>query len=155
MNIDITGLPKHAVVAALWGAARAQSAFDYKIAMSESRALEVAAFLESKLPSDRLDWVDGRVLKVDIRGDSFDPVFYDRDNGGEGAAARVIERLRQHNSEVPEHVKQQKVSQVDPGTSAQVHGDREGQEQRQDETLLPARGERGSSSGGGQAPQGS
>ena len=127
MNIDITGLPKHAVVAALWNAARAQSVFDHKSAMSESRAREVAAFMESKLPSDRLDWVDGRVLKVDLRYDSFDPVFYDRDNGGEGAAARAIERLRQYNYKVSEHGIQQKVPQVDPSASAQVHGDGKGE----------------------------
>jgi len=128
MNIDIAGLPKYAVVAALWSAARAQSVFDHKSAMSETRAREVADFvMASSLPGDRLDWVDGRVMKVDVRYDSFDPVFYDRDNGGEGHAARVIERLRQYNK-VPEHVKQQKIPEVDPGSPGQVHGHSQGQD---------------------------
>ncbi len=40
------------------------------------------------------DYVRGRVLKVSIAGDEFDPRLYDRDIG-EGAAARVISKLRQ------------------------------------------------------------
>lgn len=129
MNIDITGLPKYAVVAALWSAARAQSVFDHKSAMSETRAREVADWLmESKLPGDRLDWLDSRVMKVDVRGDSFDPVLYDRDNGGEGHAARVIARLRKHINEVPEHVKQQKIPQVDSSPTPEVHGHGQGQD---------------------------
>lgn len=149
MNVDIKGLPKHAVIAALWNAAHAQSIFDRKHAMSETRARELAtAVMASDKPFDRLDWVDSRVMKVDIRYDSFDPVLYDRDNGGEGAAARVIERLRQHN-EVPEHGKQQKVSQVDGGAPPQVHGDGAGQAQPQ-EALLP---EGGSGTSGAQGPE--
>lgn len=129
MNVDITGLEKYAVIAALWSAARAQSLFDNKRAMSETRAREVADFvLASKLPGDRLDWVDGRVMKVDVRYDSFDPVFYDRDNGGEGHAARVIERLKQHTTKVPEHVEQQKIPEMDAGATPEVHGHGQGQD---------------------------
>ncbi|MFI3241592.1 MAG: hypothetical protein R3Y43_03400 [Alphaproteobacteria bacterium] len=36
------------------------------------------------------DYVNGRVMKVDIGKDEFDPWLYDRDNG-EGAAAKAIE----------------------------------------------------------------
>lgn len=39
------------------------------------------------------DYVNGRVIKVDLRGDEFDPRLYDRDNG-EGSAERA---LREHN----------------------------------------------------------
>lgn len=153
--IDISGLPKHAVLAALWNAAKPQSIFDRKAAMSETRAREVADWLmESKLPDDRLDWLDSRVMKVDIRGDSFDPVLYDRDNGGEGAAARVIERLRQFN-EVPEHVKQQKVSEVDPGTPEEVHGYGASQAQPQEAVLPQGRADAGAGDSGQEPPGGS
>ncbi len=36
------------------------------------------------------DYVQGRVMKVDLSKDEFDPRLYDRDNGP-GAAARAIE----------------------------------------------------------------
>lgn len=39
------------------------------------------------------DYVQGRVMKVDLTGDSFDPWGYDRDNGP-GAAAKAIASLR-------------------------------------------------------------
>ncbi len=37
----------------------------------------------------RFDYLKGRVMKVNLGGDTFDPWLYDRDNG-EGAAARAI-----------------------------------------------------------------
>lgn len=39
------------------------------------------------------DYVNGRVIKADLRGDTLDPRLYDRDNG-EGSAERA---LREHN----------------------------------------------------------
>lgn len=39
------------------------------------------------------DYFVGRVLKVDLSGDEFDPWGYDRDNGA-GAAQAVIDRLK-------------------------------------------------------------
>jgi hypothetical protein len=39
------------------------------------------------------DYLHGRVMKVDLSGDSFDPWLYDRDNG-EGAASRAIAKMR-------------------------------------------------------------
>lgn len=147
MSVNITGLPKYAVVAALWNAARPQSRLDVKPCMSETRAREVADWLmESKLPGDRLDWLDSRVMKVDIRGDSFDPCLYDRDNGGEGAAARAISTLRQ-NLQVPEHGNKQKVSEVDGSPPSQVHGDGQGQAR---EEVLPPRGGRPRDGGSGE-----
>lgn len=35
------------------------------------------------------DYLQGRVMKVDLAGDELDPRLYDRDNG-EGAARRAI-----------------------------------------------------------------
>lgn len=39
------------------------------------------------------DYLNGKVLKVDISQDEFDPRLYDRDNG-ENAAQRAIDGLR-------------------------------------------------------------
>ena len=39
------------------------------------------------------DYLQGRVMKVDLEGDNIDPWLYDRDNGA-GACADAIERLR-------------------------------------------------------------
>ncbi len=40
------------------------------------------------------DYLKGRVLKVDLNGDEFNPSLYDRDNG-QGAARRALEGLNQ------------------------------------------------------------
>lgn len=40
------------------------------------------------------DYIRGRVIKTDLAGDDMSTELYDRDNGGEGAAARVVESLR-------------------------------------------------------------
>ena len=47
---------------------------------------EAAKLLEQ---STYFDYLKGRVMKVDLSGDEFDPWLYDRDNG-EGAAARAL-----------------------------------------------------------------
>ena len=39
------------------------------------------------------DHLHGRVMKVDINGDEFDPRLFDRNNG-EGSAEKAIEKLR-------------------------------------------------------------
>ena len=51
---------------------------------------EAEALLEQRT---YFDYVRGRVMKVKLEGDAFDPWLYDRDNG-EGAAARAIGKLR-------------------------------------------------------------
>jgi hypothetical protein len=40
------------------------------------------------------DYVQGRVMKIDLSGDELDTYLYDRDNG-QGAAVRVISSLEQ------------------------------------------------------------
>lgn len=46
------------------------------------------------------DYIHGRVMKVNLSGDSLDPIFYDRDNGP-GAAAAAIARLRARKAARP------------------------------------------------------
>jgi hypothetical protein len=40
------------------------------------------------------DYLKGRVMKVDLSGDEFNPALYDRDNGT-GAAERAVAEIRE------------------------------------------------------------
>lgn len=90
MTIDIAGLDKAEVLAALHGASRQQGMGvlqpDKPLTVDEARAI-----LDDG--AEYFDYVRGRVMKIALRGDYLDPRLYDRDNG-EGAAARVIATLR-------------------------------------------------------------
>ena len=92
MMIDISGLDKAAVLAALYNNSRPQGMgllhFD-PTPMSVEAAREI-------LDIDRppyFDYLHGRVMKVDLDSDELDPWGYDRDLG-EGAAKKVIDSLR-------------------------------------------------------------
>jgi hypothetical protein len=92
-NVDITGLSKAAVLAALFNAAAPQGMGFLQAAhapaiMDEEHA---ASIVERQL---EVDYLYGRPLKLDLSSDEFDPWGFDRDNGGEGAAWRVIDELR-------------------------------------------------------------
>ncbi len=86
-EVSIAGMSKAVVLAALYNASRPQglgfTAYD-PTPMSEETA---QAFLDEG--AFRFDYLYGRVLKVDLSGDTFDPWGYDRDNG-EGKAATVV-----------------------------------------------------------------
>ncbi len=89
--VSIQGLAKEDVVAALYNGARAQGmgfmAYD-PTPMGRKEAAQVLA-----QSNKYFDYLKGRVMKVDLSGDSFDPWGYDRDNG-QGAAKRIIDELR-------------------------------------------------------------
>ena len=86
---DIANLPKAEILAALYNASRPLGMgilhFTSKDMTSE-RAEELIA------SQDYFDYVQGRVMKVDLTGDSLDPSLYDRDNG-EGAAERALAHM--------------------------------------------------------------
>lgn len=93
--IDITGLDKAEVLAALYNASKplGMGAFHFlpgDLPIEEARELTKGR--------RKFEYVHGRVLKVDISGDEFDEYFYDRDNG-DGAAARAVVSVRQGASE--------------------------------------------------------
>lgn len=87
--ISIKGLDKAAVLAALYNAARPQGMgfmrFDPK-PMTVEEARGVLAQQQD------FDYLQGRVMKVNLSGDEFDPQWYDRDNG-EDAALQAIEAM--------------------------------------------------------------
>ncbi len=90
MEIDISGLDRATVLAALYNGARPQqsgfAAYD-----PEPMDTEMAGGLLGG--RNYFDYVQGRVMKVDLDGETLDPYLYDRDNG-EGAAFMVIQSLR-------------------------------------------------------------
>jgi hypothetical protein len=96
--IGIKGLNKGAVLAALYN--------NTKIAPAHHRAIDeglerdagpMTAEEAGSLEQRSFDYLNGRVLKVDLTGDEFEEGFYDRVNG-QGKAARVIDNLRRTGS---------------------------------------------------------
>jgi hypothetical protein len=86
--IDITGLDKASVIQALYESAQPQG-MGFLHYREGSLARETAESLAGKY----IDYLHGRVMKVWIKGDTFEEDLYDRDNGN-GAAAKAIEKLR-------------------------------------------------------------
>lgn len=95
-EVDITGLDKAEVLCALYEVAKPLGFghLHYKPGpMPIDRAREL---IEAHSLADgrmMFDYVAGRVLKVDLGGDTFKPWLFDRDNG-KGAAAAAIAALR-------------------------------------------------------------
>jgi len=101
--VDIKGLDKAEVLAALHAATHAQGmSFVHDkgaLSVEECREIIDAAGTErgeNFTTNDRLyfDYLRGRVMKVDIGGDEFDPRLFDRDNFT-GAAECAIAGLRE------------------------------------------------------------
>lgn len=89
--IDIKGLDKAEVLAALFNSSRQQGMgfLDFSgakpMTVDEARLLTVENY-------PYYDYLRGRVMKINILGDELDPRLYDRDNG-QGAAARALQPL--------------------------------------------------------------
>lgn len=90
-KISIAGLSKARVLAALYNNSRPLGMGFFQYDPEPMTEQEAQSFLGAD--GGYFDYVNGRVLKVDLRGDSFDPCLYDRDNG-KGAAAAAIKSLR-------------------------------------------------------------
>jgi len=89
-KISIAGLDKADVLAALYNTARPQGMGFLHYTPDPMTKEEAAELLKS---GTYFDYVKGRVLKVNLAGDEFDPWGYNRDNG-ETAAELVIAVLR-------------------------------------------------------------
>lgn len=102
-SIDITGLDKAAVLAALFNASAPQG-FGFlqagtgpQVMSLEDAQQEIKKYPYTLGTTDQeldYDYVYGRPLKVKLGGDEFNPWGFDRDNGGPGSAQKVIDRLR-------------------------------------------------------------
>lgn len=91
INYEKMGLTKGEALAALYNRAKTQgmgilhyTPEDMTVQQAEEMIVEYGG---QKL---YFDYLKGRVMKVDLSGDSFDPWLYDRDNG-DGAALEALE----------------------------------------------------------------
>jgi hypothetical protein len=90
-TIDITGLSKPKVLAALFNSSKQQGMGFLNAQGAKPLTLEEAEGILKE--QNYFDYLRGRVMKVDLKGDSLDPWLYDRDNGT-GAAERAISSIR-------------------------------------------------------------
>ena len=104
--VDISGLSKAAVLAALFNASapggmgflQAQHGPDVMTEADAQQHIDAGTSPDPGSAGKRdlyFDYLLGRPLKTDLSDDSFDPWGFDRDNGGDGAAQKVIDRLRE------------------------------------------------------------
>lgn len=97
--VSIAGLDKAEVLAALHAASHSQGMgfLHDRGALSVDECREILKSGEETFygGNDRLyfDYLRGRVMKVDLSGDEFDPFLFDRDNFP-GAAEKAIAALR-------------------------------------------------------------
>ncbi len=89
--VDITGLDKAEVLYALYNASHVQG-LGFLQAV-DNYTLEDARRDYEAFDDKYFDYLHGRVLKVDLSGNEFNPRLFDRDCGN-GAAAAAIEKLR-------------------------------------------------------------
>lgn len=98
-SIDIKGLDKAVLLAALYNNSKPLGLgflqADPKPMTPEEAACHIAR------EGLRFDYLKGRVMKVNLEGDSLDPWGYDRDLG-EGHAASVVENLKAGLDYIPE-----------------------------------------------------
>lgn len=87
--IDITGISKAAILAALYNNSKPQGMGFLAFDPEEMSEKEAAKLLQK---SNYFDYLNGRVMKVDLSGNELDPWLYDHDNGT-GAAERAISHL--------------------------------------------------------------
>ncbi len=85
-KISLIGLDKAEVLATLYNASKPQG-LGFLHYDSKPMTSKEARILLKK--TTYFDYVQGRVMKVDLLGDTFDPWLYNRDNG-QGAAEKAI-----------------------------------------------------------------
>lgn len=90
-DIDIKGLDKAELLAALYNGAKPQG-FGFLQATPDAMTKAEAQQYIDRGAMD-FDYLKGRVMKIDISGDTMEAWLYDRDNG-DGAAQKAVDALR-------------------------------------------------------------
>ena len=88
-TISLEGIDKAAVLAALYNASRAQGMGFLHYAPEPMTVEQAAELLKTHT---YFDYLQGRVMKIDLGRDELRTALYDRDNG-HGAARRAIAHL--------------------------------------------------------------
>jgi hypothetical protein len=94
--IDIKDMKKSEVLAKLYNASKPQGLGFLHYIPKPMTNKEAQVYIDSGM--DYFDYLNGRVMKVNISGDKLDPRLYDRDNGT-GAAARALGVTSTSNNE--------------------------------------------------------
>jgi len=102
-NVSIAGLSKAAVLAALYNGSKPQGMGFLKFTPEPMTEEEAQNILDQRRDHRYFDYLNGRVMKVHLEGDEFNPVLYDRDNG-QDAAESIINTLRATGATNPEEV---------------------------------------------------
>lgn len=89
MNISLVGKDKAEVLVALYNNSQPLGIGILQHDPAPMKKEEAKEILKEQFD---FDYLKGRVMKVNLGGDSFDPWLYDRDNG-EGSAARALSHL--------------------------------------------------------------
>lgn len=89
-SISLEGLDKAEVLAALYNASKPQGMGFLHYDPEPMGTEEARSLLEDRT---YFGYLKGRVMKIDLGGDTLDTRGYDRDNG-EGSAAQAIETPR-------------------------------------------------------------
>lgn len=97
-TISLVGLDRAEVFAALYNGARAQG---LGFLQYDPQPMTRDDANNQGYNAGYHDYVNGRVMKIDLDKDDLDPTLYDRDNG-QGAAATIINALRETQDTNPE-----------------------------------------------------
>jgi hypothetical protein len=89
--INISQLSKAEVLASLYNNSKVQGMGIFQ-AKGGAMTTEQAQSELDQCDSKYFDYLHGKVMKVDLSKDEFNPFLYDRDNG-EGAAQKAIELI--------------------------------------------------------------
>ncbi len=87
--INIEGLNKAEILAALYNKSKVQGMGFMQVRPGLMTKEEAENLLKE---TTDFDYLHGKVMKVNLSGDEFNPWLYDRDNG-EGAALKAIESI--------------------------------------------------------------
>lgn len=98
MMINLSGIDKAEVLAALYNASKPLGLGALHFTPEEMTREQAADLLAQ---SPHFDYLQGRVMKINLSGDELDPRLYDRDNG-KGAAARAIAAIGDESAPKPE-----------------------------------------------------
>lgn len=90
--MDIKGLDKAEVLAALYNASKPQGMGFLHYKPQDMTRDEAQRILDGLGKDPYIDYLQGRVMKIGLGGDELRTNLYNRDNGP-GAAERVIEEL--------------------------------------------------------------
>ena len=91
--INIKGLDKAKVLAALYNNSRVQGFWEFQPGDHKTKIMSYAEAQQHLASNTYFDYLEGRVMKVDLSGDELNTWGFDRDNG-EHAARNAIAEIR-------------------------------------------------------------